>query len=274
MLTKTQTTVQRFDFDGFPIDAQEDVCRQYNGGAAARNEKIFNEADDGAMGGALADALGKPAPPKNTAKTYRKVMGGDYREAGKDYQEANTRAKELKNKKNASTPITTAAKDEVVKSKTVTVKSGTTSRKSKTSKKTTTPAKKSGGKGKGKKVEYAPNAASRVNRPRSEAPEIPFEYAPRGATFTDVGWNKASPELKAAVRAENKARKKKIRSGLGGRNRGLSKLPKGNIQERIDAASAVVDRLAKKEHVNTGLNYSVPRNYKTKGNTLRTERVM
>ena len=74
------------------------------------------------MGGALADALGMPAPPKNTAKTYRKVMGGDYREAGKDYQEANTRAKELKNKKNASTPITTAAKDEEVKSKTVTVK--------------------------------------------------------------------------------------------------------------------------------------------------------
>lgn len=162
MLTKKQMTAKRFDFDGFPIDAQEDVCRQYNGGAAARNEKIFNEADDGAMGGALADALGLPAPPKNTAKTYRKVMGGDYREAGKDYQEANTRAKELKNKKNASTPITTAAKDEVVKSKTVTVKSGTTSRKSKTSKKTTTPAKKSGGKGKGKKVEYAPNAAYRV----------------------------------------------------------------------------------------------------------------
>ena len=167
-----------------------------------------------------------------------------------------------------------AADDMTVRSELVEIGGGSGKKSRKTTAVTTAAKRKKGGKGSSKNAKNAPAYYHRVNRPRSEAPEIPFEHAPRGATFTAVGWNKARTELKAAVRAENRARKKKMRSGNAGRNRELSKLPKGNIQERLDAASAVVDRLAKKEHVNTGLNYSVPKNYKTKGRTLRTERVM
>ena len=235
---------------------EEDFQGDYHGGEISKKEyqdAVREYQEDYAAANARAMATKAANRGESARKTYNGKMKQymqKYEESEKEQWESDDKHRKdisawrKKNaekgakmragkaaKKNTTIPdddIDTGSIEEFV----LEPESGSSKKRSRSKSPVTTAAKKkNGGRGSSRSYMPAPNAAYRVNRPKSEAPK---------GVGRDLG--DASPELKAAVRRWGKLSKKIDRTG---------KLYDKKVYSLIDRSTATekaVEKLAKKEN--------------------------